>query len=203
MMLYTKILKRIFDFIFAIVALPFILMIIVIVTPLIYFSDKGNPFYCAKRVGQNGNVFTMIKFRTMIIDAPDIRLEDGSTYNGEDDTRITKIGGFLRKTSLDEIPQIFNVFIGDMSFIGPRPDPIDWLERYTDAEREFLKVKPGITGYNQAYFRNSVDGAMKLINDVYYAKNISFKLDVKIFFKTLRTILLRENLYINKDRKNI
>ena len=200
--MYVIFIKRIIDIVLSLISLPFILLIIIIAI-FIYFSDRGNPFFCAKRVGQHGIIFTMIKFRTMILDAPDIRLEDGSTYNGVDDPRITKIGGFLRKTSLDEIPQIYNVFIGNMSFIGPRPDPVDWLERYTEDEKVFLKVKPGITGYNQAYFRNRADGAMKLVNDVYYAKNISFKLILKIFFKTLRTVLLRENLYIDDNRKNV
>ena len=106
----------------------------------------------------------------------------------------------MRKTSIDELPQILNVLIGDMSWIGIRPDPLDWLERYTDAERIILSVKPGITGYNQAYFRNSVDGAVKLRNDVYYAEHISFWLDVKIFFKTIKTVLFREHVNIDDNR---
>jgi len=136
----------------------------------------------------------------MIKNAPDIRLGDGSTYNSDDDPRLTKIGLILRKTSIDELPQIINVLLGDMSFIGPRPDPIDWLERYTDEERIFLKVRPGITGYNQAYYRNSADGKQKIINDVHYAKNISFLLDIKILIKTIETVVLKKNINIQKER---
>jgi len=133
----------------------------------------------------------------MIVDAPDIRLPDGSTYNAEDDPRVTKIGKFLRKTSIDELPQIFNVLQGEMSFIGPRPDPVDWLNKYTEEEKVFLTVKPGITGYNQAYFRNSVDANTKIKNDIFYAENISFILDLKILLKTLQTVFSRQNIYIN------
>jgi lipopolysaccharide/colanic/teichoic acid biosynthesis glycosyltransferase len=138
----------------------------------------------------------------MIVNAPDVRLADGSTFNSDDDPRLTKVGKILRKTSIDELPQIINVIIGDMSFIGPRPDPVDWLDKYTAEERKFLNVKPGISGYNQAYFRNSADGATKLKNDVYYAVNISFMLDLKILLKTFRTVLFHENLYIEESRKN-
>jgi len=133
----------------------------------------------------------------MIVDAPDIRLPDGSTYNAEDDPRVTKIGKFLRKTSIDELPQIFNVLKGEMSFIGPRPDPVDWLNKYTEEEKVFLTVKPGITGYNQAYFRNSVDANTKIKNDIFYAENISFILDLKILLKTLQTVFSRQNIHIN------
>lgn len=200
-MLYKIFFKRLLDIVLVILVLPPVLVIIVVISLSMFLGDKGPIFYISKRIGQYGKFFNMIKFRTMIVDAPDIRLEDGSTFNSDCDPRVTKIGSFLRKTSLDELPQIYNVLAGNMSFIGPRPDPTDWLERYTDEEKEFLKVKPGISGYNQAYFRNSADGASKLINDLYYAKNISFQLDVKIFFKTIRTILFRENLFIDESRQ--
>ena len=163
--MYKNFFKRVFDLILSIIALPFVLLLIAIVAPFVWFEDQGPVFYNAYRVGKGGNPFKMLKFRSMKVNAPDIRLEDGSTYNGDNDPRVTRIGRFLRKTSIDELPQILNVLIGDMSWIGIRPDPLDWLERYTDAERIILSVKPGITGYNQAYFRNSVDGAVKLRND--------------------------------------
>ena len=177
------------------------IIIIVFVAPFIWFDDKGPIFYAGKRIGYKGKPFGMLKFRSMKVNAPDIRLEDGSTYNGDDDPRVTKVGKFLRKTSLDEIPQFLNVLVGQMSLIGIRPDPLDWLEKYNEHERVILTVKPGITGYNQAYFRNSVDGLVKLKNDVYYAEHISFWLDVKIFFKTIKTVLFRENINIDEDRK--
>lgn len=143
----------------------------------------------------------MLKFRSMKVNAPDIRLADGSTYNGDDDPRVTKVGKFMRNTSIDEIPQFLNILVGDMSLIGPRPDPLDWLDIYKGHDKAILTVKPGITGYNQAYFRNSVDGMEKLKNDVYYADHISFMLDVKIVFKTVKTVFFRENVNVSKDRK--
>ncbi len=199
-MMYSYI-KRFFDLLFSLIVLPFVLIIIVIIAPFIWIEDKGPIFYAGKRIGYMGKPFGMLKFRSMKVNAPDIRLEDGSTYNGDDDPRVTKVGKFLRKTSLDEIPQFLNVLVGQMSLIGIRPDPLDWLEKYNEHERIILTVKPGITGYNQAYFRNSVDGLVKLKNDVYYAENISFWLDVKIFFKTIKTVLFRENINIDEDRK--
>ena len=199
--MYVHFIKRIFDLFVALCALPFVIFLIFIVAPFIYCEDRGAIFYKAKRIGLNGKPFGMLKFRSMKVNAPDIRLADGSTYNGDDDPRVTKIGKFLRKTSLDEIPQFLNVLVGQMSIIGIRPDPLDWLEKYNEHERVILTVKPGITGYNQAYFRNSADGETKLRNDVYYAEHISFVLDVKIFFKTIKTVLLRENVNIDENRE--
>lgn len=199
--MYIHFLKRVFDLLWALIALPFVLLIIFLVAPFIYFEDKGPIFYAGKRIGYKGKPFGMLKFRSMKVNAPDIRLEDGSTFNGDEDPRVTKVGKFLRKTSLDEIPQFLNVLVGQMSLIGIRPDPLDWLEKYNEHEKVILTVKPGITGYNQAYFRNSVDGLVKLKNDVYYAEHISFWLDVKIFFKTIKTVLFRENINIDEDRK--
>ena len=148
--MYIHFFKRIFDLLFSLIALPFVLLIIVIVAPFIWLDDKGPLFYAGKRIGIHGKPFCMVKFRSMKVNAPDIRLEDGSTYNGDDDPRVTKVGRFLRKTSLDEIPQFLNVLVGQMSLIGIRPDPLDWLEKYNEHERIILTVKPGITGYNQA-----------------------------------------------------
>ena len=199
--MYIHFFKRVIDLIFALIALPFVLLIIIFVAPFIWLDDRGPIFYAGKRIGFKGKPFGMLKFRSMKVNAPDIRLEDGSTYNGDDDPRVTKVGRFLRKTSLDEIPQFINVLTGEMSLIGIRPDPLDWLEKYNEHEKVILTVKPGITGYNQAYFRNSVDGLVKLKNDVYYAEHISFWLDVKIFFKTIKTVLFRENINIDENRK--
>lgn len=198
--MYKHFFKRVSDLMVAFVALPFVFLIIIIVAPFIWFDDHGPIFYAGKRIGYKGKPFGMLKFRSMKVNAPDIRLEDGSTFNGDDDPRVTRVGKFLRKTSLDEIPQFLNVLVGQMSLIGIRPDPLDWLDKYTDHERVILTVRPGITGYNQAYFRNSADGATKLKNDVYYAEHISFWLDVKIFFKTIKTVLFRENVNIDENR---
>ncbi len=200
--MYKHFFKRLIDIILALLAMPFVLLSIIIFAPIIYFTDKGPVFYNAKRVGKNGKPFKMFKLRSMSVNAPDIRLPDGSTYNGEDDPRVTPIGRFMRKTSIDELPQIINVLIGNMSWVGPRPDPLDWIEKYPEDVKVFLTVKPGITGYSQAYYRNSVDGNEKMKNDVYYALNCSFFLDVKIFFKTIFSVLKRENTYKTTSNEN-
>lgn len=199
--MYKHFLKRVLDLLFSIIGFPFFILLLIPVAIAIKIEDKGPIFYCGKRIGRNGKIFKMVKFRSMKVNALDIRLEDGSTYNGEDDPRVTKVGKFLRKTSLDEIPQLLNIIIGQMSFIGFRPDPVDWLEKYEKDDKIFLIVRPGITGYNQAYYRNQADGLMKIKNDVYYAKKISFIFDVKIFFKTIKTVLKHDNVYVEDDRK--
>ncbi|WP_446785275.1 sugar transferase [Macellibacteroides fermentans] len=199
--MYIHFLKRLFDLIVALCALPFLIIAICIIGPIIYFDDKGPIFYKAQRIAKGGKAFSMLKFRSMKVNAPDIRLADGSTYNGDDDPRVTKVGKFMRNTSMDEIPQFLNVLIGDMSLIGIRPDPLDWLDVYNEREKVILTVKPGITGYNQAYYRNSADGALKLKNDVYYAEHISFWLDCKIVLRTIKTVLFNENVNIDEERK--
>lgn len=197
--MYVRFFKRCIDLIASLILLPFFCIIYVVLAPFYYFMDRGPMFYSGKRLGQYGEPFPMHKFRSMKVNAPDIRLNDGSTYNGDDDPRVTRLGRFLRKTSLDEIPQILNVLKGDMSLIGPRPDPMDWMDRYKDEEKVFLNVRPGITGYNQAYYRNSADAQEKIDNDVFYAKNISFGLDVRIVLKTIKTVLMRENVNVTRE----
>ena len=193
--MYKKFFKRLIDLLFCLIGLPFFLVAFIIFAPIIYFTDKGPVFYNAKRIGKDGKLFKMYKFRSMYVNAPDIRLSDGSTYNGEDDPRVTPIGRFMRKTSIDELPQFLNVLLGHMSIIGPRPDPPDWLDKYPEDIKVFLTVRPGITGYSQAYFRNSADGEEKMKNDTYYAKNCTFWMDIKVFFKTIMVVLKHENTY--------
>lgn len=200
--MYKKVLKRIVDIFVGVVALPFVLLIIMIIGPIVFFHDRGPVFYNGERLGQHGRIFKMFKFRSMYVNAPDIRREDGSTYNSEDDPRVTPVGRFLRKTSLDEIPQFLNVLIGDMSLIGPRPDTPDFLDVYKNEHPVILTIRPGITGYNQAYFRNSIDGKEKRKNDDYYARNLTFGLDVKIFFKTVQSVFMRENIYRGQQEHN-
>lgn len=197
--MYRYFFKRLFDLVFALIGLPFFLVLLIVVGPIIYFTDKGNIFYVAKRLGKNGKTFKMFKFRTMKVNAPDIRNEDGSTFNSDDDPRLTKIGKILRKTSIDEIPQIINVLFGTMSFIGPRPD-LDSQIIYYDMEKETkFKVKPGITGYAQVNGRNEISWQEKNDLDRYYAKNVNLILDIKIFFKTIYKVLKREG--VNKNGK--
>lgn len=193
--MYKKIFKRLFDLSIATMALPVWLIILIIFGSIIYFQDKGTIFYNAPRLGKDGRVFIMYKFRTMKLNAPDIRNKDGSTYNGEDDTRVTKIGKFLRKTSLDETPQLLNIIKGEMSFIGPRPDLPEHIELYIGSESRKMEIRPGVTGYNQAYFRNSITWKYRIQNDIYYIDNLSFWFDLKILFKSIKTVLKREAIY--------
>lgn len=199
-MIYKKYVKRVIDFIGALILTPFLLILCVIVGPFIYFEDQGSIFYKAKRRGVNGSIFEMYKFRSMKMNAPDLRNADNSTYNSPDDPRITKTGRILRKTSIDEIPQIFNILKGDMSFIGPRPITINRpLEEYDEKRKIRLQVRPGVTGYSQAYFRNSISQEKKLQYDADYAQNVTFIGDVKIIFKTIDTVLHRKNIYIKNE----
>ena len=193
--MYKSCIKRLLDLTIGIVGFPFFLIALIIFGPMIKATDKGPVFYNAERIGKNGKLFKMFKFRSMYVNAPDIRLADGSTYNGEDDPRVTKVGKFMRATSIDELPQVLNLLNGTMSLIGPRPDPPDWLDKYPEDVRIFLSVLPGMTGYSQAYFRNGADGIQKMKNDAYYAKHVSFLFDVKIFFKTIATVLGHGNTY--------
>lgn len=194
--MYRKFIKRLVDIIASLIIFPIVVVILIIFGPIIYFEDKGSIFFKAERRGQNGQIFYMLKLRSMKVNAPDIRNADNSTYNSIDDSRVTKIGAFLRKTSLDEVPQFLNVLKGDMSLIGPRPVMTDKpLSEYDKKRVDRLKVKPGITGYTQAYYRNSISQEEKLEMDARYANNVTFKLDIMIFFKTIKTVLFRENIY--------
>lgn len=201
--MYNKFFKRLIDIVFSLAALPFFGVIFAILAPLIVKEDKGPVFYNAPRLGKGKKVFKMYKFRSMRVNAPDLRNEDGSTYNGDEDPRVTKIGRFIRKTSLDETPQILNILKGDMSLIGPRPDLPDALEVYREGEEEKLNVRPGLTGYSQAYHRNSIDLHERFKEDVFYAKNVSFLLDAKIFFQTIKTVLLRKGVYRDEEGKTV
>lgn len=194
-----KFVKRLLDIILALILIVPVLIVVGISAIFIKLEDGGPVFYLAKRSGLHGKPFGMYKLRSMMVNAPDIRLADGSTYNGEDDPRVTKFGRFARKTSIDELPQILNVLKGDMSFIGPRPDSASYLDQYTDEERVILNVRPGITGYNQAVNRNSVGTKEKLQNDIYYVNNISFWFDVKIVFLTIKAVLSHRDVYRTEE----
>lgn len=197
-MIYEKIIKRILDIVLALIALPFVLIICIIFGILIYLEDRGDIFYIAKRRGLNGTVFGMYKLRSMKMNAPDIRNEDNSTYNSSNDTRVTKIGRILRKTSIDELPQVFNILKGDMSWIGPRPNnPSKVYEDMTAGEKKRLSIRPGVTGYSQAYYRNSINQDEKLKKDVFYSENVRFVFDFKIFIQTIKTVLLQKNINTN------
>ena len=133
----------------------------------------------------------------MKVNAPDLRNDDGSTYNSQSDSRVTHIGRFIRETSLDELPQCFNVLVGNMSLIGPRAGDVESKDTYEEDEKDKLLVCPGISGYTQAYFRNNLGVREKRLYDAWYAHNVSLWLDIKIIFKTIATVLKRENIYTN------
>ena len=193
--MYKHVFKRLIDFLISLLALPFVLLLCLCVAIAIKLDDGGPVFYYASRIGKGGRIFKMFKFRSMKVNAPDLRMEDGSTYNAADDPRVTKVGKFLRSTSLDEIPQLLNVFLGDMALIGPRPDSAFYLEYYTDEERVILTVRPGISGWNQAVNRNSVGTKEKLQNDIYYVNHLSFCFDLKIIWMTLKGVIAHKDVY--------
>ena len=202
--MYKKIGKRLIDLVISIIGLPVFGIIFIIFAPIIKLTDNGPVFYNAERLGWKGKVYRMYKFRSMRVNAPDIRNADGSTYNGDDDPRVTKIGRIMRKTSVDETPQILNVLKGDMSSIGPRPFVTTHYEGYDkldEKRKKRLEVRPGITGYSQAYYRNSIGQQEKIDNDCYYVDHVSLGLDVKIFFQTIRSVLKRENIYVDSAER--
>lgn len=200
--MYKHFFKRLIDIILGLIALPFVLIVILGAAPFIYLYDKGPIFYNATRAGKDYKPFKMFKLRSMYVNSPDLKNPDGSTYNSDNDPRVTPIGRFLRKTSLDEFPQFLNVLLGDMSFIGPRPKLYN-PEKYPDGLKGDIKtsfmVKPGVTGYAQAYYRNSITQEDKFHWDAYYADNMSFMMDVKIIFQTIWSVIARKN--INTDHK--
>lgn len=194
--MYKKYIKRLLDIVGALVIMPFFCLLYIVVAPCIYMEDHGTVFYKAVRRGVGAKEFSIYKFRSMKMNAPDIRNKDNSTFNSKDDPRVTKVGRFLRKTSIDEIPQILNVLKGDMSFIGPRPvTTILPIDQFDQKRWDRLTVRPGISGYSQAYYRNSIDQETKFEYDAYYAKNVSFALDMKILLKTISTVVHRRNIY--------
>ncbi|MBC5622002.1 sugar transferase [Butyricimonas hominis] len=202
--MYNKFFKRLLDILISLCALPFVLLVILIVAPFIYLEDRGSVFYLAKRRGRHGKIFSMYKLRSMVVNAQDIRNKDNSTFNSTSDPRVTKIGELIRKMSIDELPQVFNILKGDMSFIGPRATiPIDGVlyDDLNEVQKKRLDVRPGITGYGQALYRNSIGKEKKQELDCYYVDHVSFILDLKIIFWTIKTVLLRKNLYTNADEE--
>lgn len=195
--MYRKYIKRLLDIIVSFIFLPFFLIILLITAPIIYLEDKGPIFYNASRLGYRGRTFKMYKFRSMKVNAPDLRNSDGTTWNSEDDPRVTRIGKILRKTSLDEVPQFLNVLKGEMSWIGPRPDLPEAIDLYKGNIIKKIDVKPGLTGYSQAYYRNSSTLEQRFEGDVYYAEHVSLGLDFKVLLKTFVTVIFKKNIYRN------
>lgn len=198
--MYEHFFKRALDLILALLLSPFVLLAVAICALPIFLCDRGPVFYPAKRRGKNGRIFKMLKLRTMYVGAPELKNADGSTYAGRSDPRVTPVGRLLRRLSVDELPQVFNVLVGDMSFIGPRPNlaTVDY-EELDEKRKKRLTVRPGITGYAQAYFRNSITADEKLALDVKYAENVSFLLDLRILLRTFTAVLSGKNVYQSTD----
>jgi len=192
--MYRYGIKRFFDIIASLVVLPFLLLIMIPVIILIKLDDRGPIFYNAPRLGRNMKEFKMYKFRSMKVNAPDIRNEDGSTFNSNNDLRVTKIGKILRKTSIDELPQILNVLKGEMSFVGPRPSPLGNKNMYPKEYFRKFDVRPGITGYNQAVLRNKSTMEQRVANDLFYVENVSLLLDLKILYLTFMSVVKTKNI---------
>ena len=193
--MYRKFIKRLLDIVISLMALPFVVLVIIIFAPVIWLTDKGPVFYNATRRGMNGKNFKMFKLRSMKVNSPVLRNADGSTYSGDDDPRVTKIGRIMRKLSIDELPQILNVLIGDMSFVGPRPTLASVpYEQLDDVRKKRLTVRPGITGYSQAYFRNSITQDEKFAYDCHYVDHVSFLFDVKILIQTVLSVVRSRNI---------
>lgn len=195
--MYKSCIKRLLGIVFGLIALPFLMLVIIVVSPIIFIDDPGPVFYISKRVGKHGKIFGMLKFRSMKVNSPNLLNADGSTFNSENDSRQTRVGKIIRKLSIDELPQILNVLKGDMAWIGPRPVLDSQLESFTEEEMGKLNVLPGITGYTQAFNRNDLLSHDERMLDAWYAENISFLLDVKIFFKTIDTIFHPDRVYKN------
>lgn len=195
---YQNVIKRIIDIIVCLITFPFVLIIFIPIAIAIKYEDHGPVFYYSTRLGVGFKEFRMLKFRSMKVDAPDLRNHDGSTFNSDKDSRVTKVGHFLRESSMDEIPQVLNILKGDMSIIGPRPGDVESKDTYEMDEKDKMLIRPGITGYTQAYYRNNLGVREKRLYDAWYAHNVSIVLDLKIFFKSIETVLKRENIYTNQ-----
>ncbi len=189
--MYKNIIKPFFDFLAAFFGLLLLAPFFILITIFLYFENDGKPFFFQSRPGLNGKIFKIIKFKTM-----NDRKDSGGNLLS-DEIRLTRVGNFVRKTSLDEIPQLLNVLKGDMSLIGPRPLLVSYLELYSDFQKMRHDVKPGITGWAQVNGRNAISWKKKFELDVWYVKKCNFVLDMRIFFLTLKKVIIKEG--INKE----
>lgn len=192
--MYAKFFKRFFDFILSLTALIVLSPVLLILTIIGAFAMKGNPFFIQKRPGMidkktgKERILSLIKFRTMTNE----RDSDGNLL--PDEKRLVPYGKFLRSSSLDELPSLINILVGSLSIVGPRPLLVAYLSRYSPKQRRRHEVRPGLTGYAQAYGRNSLSWEEKFEKDVYYVDHISLWLDIKIIFKTVAVVLKREGI---------
>ncbi|PHS61901.1 MAG: lipid carrier--UDP-N-acetylgalactosaminyltransferase [Flavobacterium sp.] len=186
--MYPKIIKPLLDFSLAFIAILLLSPFFILITLFLFIANKGKPFFLQRRPGKNEKIFTIIKFKTM----NDKKDKKGNLL--PDDQRLTKVGKFVRATSLDEIPQLLNVIKGDMSLVGPRPLLPEYLPLYNDSQKQRHQLKPGITGWTQVNGRNAISWEKKLELDVVYVEEISLLLDIKILFKTIKKVFIREGI---------
>jgi len=186
--MYTAFFKRLMDFLLATIGFVILSPIFLLVTIVLFFANNGKPFFFQRRPGKNEDIFNVIKFKTM---------NDRKDAHGKllpDAQRLTSFGKFVRKTSIDEIPQLLNVIKGDMSLIGPRPLLVKYLPRYTDRQRVRHNVRPGITGWAQVNGRNAIGWNERFELDIYYVEHVSFALDIKIIFMTIYKVFKSEGI---------
>ena len=186
--MYKNYIKRLFDFIIALIGIVCLSPIFMIATIGLYFANQGKPFFFQERPGFNERIFKIIKFKTM----NDKKDPQGNLLPDAD--RLTPIGAFVRKTSLDEIPQLINVLKGDMSIIGPRPLLPEYLHLYNEQQKKRHNVRPGITGWAQVNGRNAISWTRKFELDIWYVENISFTTDLKVFLTTFKKVFFREDI---------
>ncbi|MBX7046469.1 MAG: sugar transferase [Ignavibacteria bacterium] len=192
--MYKHFFKRVIDFIVSLSVLVIFSPVIIILTIILFFVNKGNPFFTQDRPGKNEKKIKIIKFKSML----DKRDEKGNLL--PDVQRMTKVGTFIRKFSLDELPQLINVLTGSMSLVGPRPLLFKYIPLYNAEQRRRHDVMPGITGWAQVNGRNSIEWNAKFKYDVYYVDNLSFTLDMKILFMTFKKVLVREGINQSEER---
>lgn len=186
--MYKTIIKPVFDFLFSLTSILILSPFFLIILMLLFIINKGKPFFFQMRPGKNEHIFKVVKFKTMT-DKKDVQ---GNLL--PDNKRITKVGAFIRKTSLDEIPQLINVLKGDMSIVGPRPLLVRYIDLYSNFQKRRHEVKPGITGWAQVNGRNSLSWEEKFKLDVYYVDNISLFFDMKIIFKSFSKVFKSEGI---------
>lgn len=186
--MYKLFSKRIFDFSFSLLGLTILLPVFILATFCLYLANQGKPFFFQKRPGKNGKIFRIIKFKTM----NDRTDSEGNLLPDAD--RLTPVGKFVRKTSLDEIPQLINVLKGDMSLVGPRPLLPEYLPLYNKEQARRHEVRPGITGWAQVNGRNAISWKQKFEYDVWYVDHLSFWLDLKILLLTIKKVFVREGI---------
>ena len=192
--MYKKVFKRVIDLIVAFLALLILAPLIGLVTLLLYSQNKGKPFFFQERPGQFKKPFYIIKFKTMT----DEKDAEGNLL--PDNLRITKFGGWVRKLSIDELPQLINVLKGEMSLVGPRPLLFKYMPLYTAEQLRRHEVKPGITGWAQVNGRNSISWTQKFALDVEYVDKVSFLMDCKILLLTVKKVLIREGINQSAER---